>query len=332
MNGLAPLWTIIGAASSPAPGTAAGTFWLPESASTLAPAVDKLFYFILGVCTFFFALIVALMLVFVFLYRAKRGTPAQSTTDHSTFLELLWSGIPTLIVIYIFYQGFATYVELRNSPRSGFDVGVVARQWSWAFTYPNGVTESTLHVPVDEPVRLTMRSEDVIHSLFIPAFRMKADVVPGRYTYLSFRAPLAGDYDLLCAEYCGEGHSDMASKVIVESRAAVEAWLKEQADVLSKNPPEAAGKILYQRYGCNACHTLDGSGGTGPTFKGIWGETHEFDNASPTLVDANYVRESILNPGAKVRKGFENKMTSFKGQISDKEIDAIIAFITSLKQ
>ena len=331
MNGLVPLAATIGTAFSLPLGEAGGSFWLPAAGSANASAYDTLFYTILGVCTFFFALIVVLMVAFVIIYRAKPGAQPAKTASHNTALEITWTVIPVFIVMYIFYQGFVGFMEIRHGPPSGYDINVVARKWSWAFTYPNGVTDSTLHIPVDEPVRLTMRSEDVIHSLFIPAFRQKTDLVPGRYSYMWFRAPKPGDYDLLCAEYCGTGHSDMSSKVIVQSRAELEAWLKEAGDVLKNNPPVVAGKILYQRFGCNACHSLDGTPVVGPTFKGIWGETHRFSNAPPHVVDEDYIRESILFPGAKVREGFENKMSSFKGQISDKEIDAIIALIKSLK-
>ena len=182
-------------------------------------------------------LIVVLMVVFVILYHSKPGGQPGKAPSHNTLLEITWTVIPVGIVMYIFYQGFVGFMDIRHGPPSGYDINVVARKWSWAFTYPNGVTDSTLHIPVDEPVRLTMRSEDVIHSLFIPAFRQKTDVVPGRYTYMWFRAPKPGDYDLLCAEYCGTGHSDMSSKVMVQSHAELDAWLKEAGDVLKNNPP-----------------------------------------------------------------------------------------------
>lgn len=307
------------------------TFWLPPQSSSGAPSVDTAFYFILYVAAFFFLLIVCLMTFFVVRYRRRPDVGPAASRSHNTFLEILWSGIPLVLVAIMFSLGFAGYMDLRNPPRDAYEIHVTGQKWSWSFQYPNGYEDTNLHVPVDVPVKLVMSSNDVIHSLFIPAFRIKQDLVPGRYTTTWFRATRPGEYDLECAEYCGTSHSDMLAKVIVHPSGAFEPWLQE-AEKLTKNlPPVELGRLLYQRRGCIACHTLDGTPKIGPSFKGIYGQTHEFSNASPTLVDDNYIRESIENPSAKIRKGYPDQMTVYKGQLSDSEITAIIEFIKSLK-
>jgi len=308
-----------------------GSFWLPPARSTVAPMVDDLFHFIFYVSAFFFVLIVVLMVVFVARYRRKPGEAAEGTASHNTALEIIWTGIPLVIVVIIFWRGFVGYMELRTPPRNTYEVSVVGQKWKWMFRYNNGHIDENLHVPVDTPVRLTMTSEDVIHSLFIPAFRVKMDVVPGRYSSAWFRATESGDYDLYCAEYCGTGHSDMLAKVVVHKPGEFQKWLEDAANFLKRMPPADAGRLLYQRRGCAQCHSTDGRAGTGPTFKGIYGETHRFTDGSSAPVDENYIRQSILEPQAKIREGFQGVMPTYKGIVSDNEITAIIAYIQSLK-
>jgi cytochrome c oxidase subunit 2 len=308
-----------------------GSFWLPPARSTFAPAVDNLFYLVLGVSIFFFALIVGLMTLFVIRYRQRPEPIDRHGPTHNTALEITWTTIPVLIVIVIFYRGFVTYIDERTSPRNAYDIRVSARQWKWNFQYPNGFIADELHVPVDETVRLTMSSDDVIHSLFIPAFRLKMDVVPGRYTTTWFRAVAPGDYELLCAEYCGTGHSDMVTKVVVHKPGEFEPWLKQAGDFIKNLPPAQAGRKVYELRGCKQCHSTDGSVGTGPSFQGIYGETHHFTDGSSEVVDDNYIRESILDPQAKIREGFQGVMPRIKG-ITDQEITVLIEFIKSLKK
>jgi len=261
-----------------AAGESDGSFWLPPARSTTAGMVDQLFYFILGVSAFFFLLIVTLMVLFVVLYRRRPGDPAGHAPSHSMPLEVLWTLIPLGIVIYIFYQGFVGYMEMRFTPRNAYYIMVRAQKWKWIFVYENGHEDPDLHVPVNESVRLTMTSEDVIHSLFIPTFRLKMDVVPGRYTTTWFRAVRPGIYDLYCAEYCGTGHSDMLAKVVVHEPGQFAKWLQEEGDLLRKLPPAEAGRRLVALR-CASCHSIEGSPGIGPSFKGIWGRKHEFSNA-----------------------------------------------------
>lgn len=313
-------------------GQAGGTFWLPPQSSSTAQYVDTAFHLILGIASFFFLLIVTLMAVFVLRYRGRLGTPAQKAPTHSTALELTWSLIPLALVIIIFATGFYGYMEIRTAPRTAYEVYVVGQKWKWTFRYPNGYEDGELHVPVDQAVRLTMQSQDVIHSLFIPAFRLKMDVVPGRYTTTWFRAIQPGEYDLVCAEYCGTGHSDMITKVVVHPSGEFERWLRqadEQAQSLS--PVDAGRRLVTQR--CASCHSVDGTAipNGGPSFKGIFGQTHTFRNAPPTVVDENYIRESILDPSKKIREGYEDRMSTFKGQLTDKQITNIIEYIKSLR-
>ncbi|QOJ15676.1 MAG: cytochrome c oxidase subunit II [Planctomycetia bacterium] len=335
---------------------------MPPKASTFAPAVDFWFDFTLWVSIFFFVLIIGLMLLFMVKYRRRPGVRAVVTPTHSTALELSWTVIPTILVVIMFWGGFKTYMDQRVMPLDAYEIGVNAKQWAWEFTYPNGIRHPELHVPKDVPVVLTMYSDDVLHSFFIPAFRVKMDVMRGRYTKLWFQATLASPpgqyYPVLCTEYCGTSHSTMTTKCVVhETRAEFEQWLRD-ADPLKKLTPEQydeylrdpsafiaahpdiqglqspadMGRKLWDSKGCKQCHSIDGKVGTGPSWSGIWGQTHEFSNAPPTAVDENYVKESIVNPRAKALKGYAaNAMPTYQGRITDREIDSIIAFIKTLK-
>ncbi|NLF09489.1 MAG: cytochrome c oxidase subunit II [Pirellulaceae bacterium] len=305
-------------------------FWLPDSA-TIDPAMDPVFYFILIICSVLFFLVVGTMAFFVVRYRRRPGRDAEKTTSHSMLLETMWTVIPLIIVAVIFYEGFAAYMRMETAPPNCYDLRVTARQWSWLFTYPNGYSDENLHVPAGEPVRLTMTSEDVIHGLWIPALRVKMDVVPGRYTSVWFQADKPGTYNLLCTEYCGDEHSNMLATVVVQPREEFDAWLKNASDFLRTLPPVEAGRKLYLKHGCAQCHSADGTAGTGPTLKGIYGKTHEMTGGDKLLVDDNYIRESILDPQKKIKAGYQPVMSTYKGQISDAEITAVIEFIKSLK-
>jgi cytochrome c oxidase subunit 2 len=309
------------------------SLWLPARDSTTAgaEAADRVFYTVLGVSAFFFVLIVTLMVWFVIRYRRRAGREPQAGPTYNLPLEITWTVVPTLILAVIFYGGFTGFMDMKLPPREAYEIDVVARQWQWQFTYANGYSDPILHVPVDQPVRLVMRSEDVIHSLWIPDFRVKMDLVPGRYTKTWFRAARPGEHELYCAEYCGTGHSDMTTQVIVHEPGEFEKWLDHAAQGVAAMSPAERGRHLYVTKGCAGCHSTDGTAKTGPSFKGIWGQTHEFSNAPPTVVDENYVRQSIVDPSAKVRQGYQDKMNSYQGQFSDEEIGYLVKFIQSLK-
>jgi cytochrome c oxidase subunit II len=310
-----------------------GSFWLPPPESVSSWAVDNVFYYIMYLSYFFFALITGLLVLFVVRYRRRPGVEAVKTATHSTLMEVVWSVIPLGLVIIMFYVGFVGYVELRSPPERAYEIAVLGRKWSWQFTYPDGTMSNDLHVPVGEPVRLMMTSEDVIHSLSIPAFRVKMDLVPGRYTRTWFQAKQPGKFDLYCTEYCGTGHSDMLASVVVHERDDFDEWLKEAGDILGNSAtPVEAGEKLFRLNGCGSCHSTDGTPRIGPTLKGIFGESHKFLDGSSVTVDENYVRQSIVEPGAKVREGYKNQMPTYKGRISDAEITALIQYLKSLNE
>lgn len=313
---------------------AKGNFWMPEQASTLASSVDRAFDFLLGISVFFFCLIVILMVVFVARYRRRPGVDSQKTASHNNWLELIWTAIPIGIVCVVFYQGFTTYLDMRVAPANPYEITVNARKWSYNFKYPNGHVDDALYVPAGVPVQLLMSSEDVIHGLSIPAFRINMDIVPGRYTKIWFNAREPGDYQLFCTQYCGTGHSEMKAPVKVLSQTDFDKYLSEADNFVKNLPPEKAGELLFQRRGCPTCHTVDGSRDAshiGPTLKGIWGHQVEFRKGEPLTVDENYIRESILEPSAKIVAGYPDQMPTFKGMLKDEEIGAIIAYIKSLK-
>ncbi|MCH2137909.1 MAG: cytochrome c oxidase subunit II [Phycisphaerales bacterium] len=342
------LLTMIGAA---APSKEA-TFWMPESASTVAPMVDGLMDFINIVCYIFFALVVAALFYFAIKYRQREGdyTFDSDGPTHNMALEITWTGIPTIIVIVMFWLGMQTYMDLRTAPANSYDVNVTAQKWSWTFQHPEfAVTEANeLTVPANRPVRLIMASQDVLHSLYVPAFRVKQDVVPGRYTSLWFEATEPGTYQLYCAEYCGKDHSLMLATVHVlpwdEYQTKMGKLAREYEDIPDSQLPAYAINRLYNR--CASCHSLDGSSGTGPSFKGLWDRTvngtTEFTNGQSVgdlsgpggeyELAENYIRSSIVQPQRHVVQGFTGAMPSFQGQLKERQIDALVLMMKHLDQ
>lgn len=335
--------------TGPLASLAGGGFdWFRDAGSTGAADVDFLFYVILWICIFFFVGIVGLMIAFVARYYARPGHSAEHTPHHDNRLEAAWSIVPALITVYIFGAGFIGYLDLRTPPDNSYEIKVYAKKWNFAFEYPNGVIDSNLHVPEDRPVKLILSSDDVIHSLYIPAFRVKCDCVPGRYSSLWFEATdptpnfdpaiEAKDtgedengYDLFCTEYCGQGHSSMIAKVIVHESGTFEQWLEDANRYDETESPAERGRALWKDRGCSQCHSIDGKSGTGPTWKGTYGTEQKTDKGM-VKVDENYLRESILNPMAKIRDGYKGVMPSYQGQLKEKEIAAIIWFQKSLKE
>ena len=304
----------------------------PAPTSTTAGDVDELFYFILAVSVVFFAIIVGAMFAFVWKYRQRDDLQIQPSPDHNNLLEIVWTVIPGLIVGVIFFWGFVSYLDMRQAPDNSYEIQVAAKKWSWSFTYPNGHVDNNLHVPIDRPVKLVMSSDDVIHSLYIPAFRLKMDLIPGRYSTTWFEAHTAGDYTLFCAEYCGTLHSTMLAKVVVHPYGEFTKWLDNAANLLKTMTPVEAGEILYTRRGCVQCHSIDGSAKAGPTFLEVFGTQQALTDGSMIEVDENYIRESILEPQAKIRAGYKPVMPTYQGQLKDEEIAALIAYIKSLSE
>ena len=355
---------LLNSLATAAPASGHTSFWLPRSGSTTAPNVDFMFMAITYVCYFFFVLVVVLMVAFVVRYRQK-GTKLEfheGASEHNTPLEVTWTVIPVIIVVAIFFGGFKGYLTLATPPANAYQIDVVAKQWSWTFKYPNGAISDDLVVPAGRPVKLVMRSDDVLHSLYIPDFRVKKDVVPARYNVLWFqsdtptgkRADGSEDFhSLFCTEYCGKDHSRMNRKVIVKGEADFAMWEKDQAEWLIKIPKDElyfkAGPILYAR--CSSCHTLDGTPSTGPSWgpynglPAIWERTEkgltkvngkplseligpgkEFEHAK------GYIASSILQPNKHIVDGFAPGMPTFQGQLDDLGIDALVGFMQHLNE
>lgn len=311
-----------------------GTTWLPFPGSTAAPHTDFAFYFIYWISVFFFILIVGLMAWFVLRYRARTaGAKATVHATHNNALEITWTAIPLVLVVVMFYLGFRGFMDMMNPPANALDIYVQGEKWNWSFTYPSGHQDNELHVPVHQPVRLILSSKDVIHSFYVPEFRIKRDAVPGRYNKIWFEANRAGDYVALCAEYCGTSHSDMVARVVVHPPGEYETWLAEAAKLAGRYPLWKIGEVTYTKR-CRSCHTHDGTAGTGPTFKGLWlrKEQVRTDKGEQLeiVADENYIRDSINYPNRMIVAGFQPQMSTFKGQLKEYEYLGLIEYIKQL--
>jgi cytochrome c oxidase subunit II len=309
------------------------TFWFPEQASTFAPQVDFLYDVILWISILFFIPIVVAMVMFMVQYRRRPGYKGSPEALHSTLIEVTWSVVPTFIVVWIFWEGMVGYLDMQSLPPDTEDVKVTAKKWIWSFKYKNGAESDKLYLQVGKDAKMIMRSDDVLHSFFVPAFRAKRDVVPGRYTYMWFQPTVTGTFDLFCTEYCGDNHSTMITKAVVQTEEDYNKTLTE----LAKEPEDIVerGKWLYQRKACKGCHYAgtEGAQGPGPSYNGSWGKSVTLASGDTVPFDENYVSESILNPIAKARKGYEtaSAMPSYQGQLKTEQIDAITAYIKSLQ-
>ena len=339
--------------------------WFRESGSTFVPSGDALFYFIFWVSAIAFVALMGAMIWFGVIYRrSKVGDVAEVSTSHNTALEITWSVIPAIVMAVMFYWGFRDYLYKLIAPADSMNVYVTAYQWGWDFTYPDGgstieteligAKESpVIAFPAGKPTKLIMTSRDVIHSFYVPAFRTKRDIFPNRYTTLWFEPtdrvthefneddntlvpvnPNRPGYYLFCAEYCGDQHSQMVARVAVLSGPDYVKWRKAQLDT-SGIPLHELGAILYVNKGCAACHSVDGSRNTGPTWQGIWGtddhavgwEPPPGSDAEPGVVGPDYVRQSILDPSSYIVPGYPNQMNSYQGQVTERELLALITYI-----
>lgn len=293
---------------------------------TTNQAVDPVFLFIIGVCTVLLLGITLTTVAFVVRYHRSRCPEPTSSASGNIWLEIMWTTLPTVLVMVMFYYGWAGYLSLRNVPPNPLQITATARTWSWSFTYPNGKTSSTLYVPVGKPVLVDLVSLDVLHGFYLPAFRVKRDVVPGMKNNAWFMASKPGTYDLFCSVYCGTGHSAMIASVEALSPPQFDAWLRERGG------GEHTGKELLEKHGCLGCHSLDGTPKVGPTLKGIWGRSVTINTGGSErriTVDEAYLRRSILEPNVDVVKGFPPVMPSFTGRLSDADLAAIIGFLRS---
>ncbi|HWO56865.1 MAG TPA: cytochrome c oxidase subunit II [bacterium] len=307
------------------------SLFLPPQASTVAPDVDALFNFLLWMSVAFFALIMTLTVIFVVKYRRRGAATLTPGLHHNTALEMTWIVIPLILVGIIFVWGFRSFMAQNVVPKDAMEIKVSGQKWFWSFTYPDGlVMIDTLVVPAGKPIRLLMSSQDVIHSFFVPDFRIKRDVLPNRYTIAWFEAPKPGNHNLFCAEYCGKEHSGMIGEVRVLGEREYAQWLETAAFAGEGMAPEEYGAKLYVSKTCVTCHSNDGKAGTGPTFVGRFGKEVALQKGGAVLMDENYIRESILNPQAKVAAGYQPVMPTFQGLLKAHEVDALVAFIKSL--
>jgi cytochrome c oxidase subunit II len=307
-------------------------FFLPKQASTIAPGYDTLFLAITVISIILFTMVTVMAIYFAKRYRRRRPDEITPHMTHNNALEIVWTVIPLIIVIVLFFWGFHRYMYAIVAPSESMEIVLSAKKWQWEFEYPDGMRSlNELHVPVHRPIRLIMGSQDVLHSFFVADFRVKQDIVPGRFTEVWFEATEPGTYPVQCAEYCGKGHSDMQAKVVVESPSGYERWLKEGDESLKTMPLPEIGKLVYENRGCATCHSLTGERGQGPTWKGIYGRTETMTDGSQQLVNENYIRESILEPQKHIVQGYEGIMPTYKGLLRDREILGVVEYMKTVK-
>ncbi|HUR22186.1 MAG TPA: cytochrome c oxidase subunit II [Vicinamibacterales bacterium] len=300
----------------------------PQSASSFSGDVDLLYFFILAVCSFFAILVSAAVVYFAIRFRRRDPDEVGHDIHGSIALELIWTFIPFVIAMVMFFWGADLFFRLSRPPADSMDVFVVGKQWMWKVQHPEGVREiNELHVPINRNVRITLGSEDVLHDYYIPAFRVKMDAVPGKLTTMWFMATKAGTYHIFCAEYCGTQHSGMIGQVTAMEPNDYEAWL---AGGRSTGSAVENGEKLFTSLACITCHKAD-STGRGPVLAGVFGSTVQLMDGRKVVVDENYVRESIMNPQAKVVLGYQPIMPTFQGTVSEENLLQLIAYIKTLK-
>lgn len=310
-------------------------FLLPPAKSTLASQLDAVFWYVHITSLVISVGVLAAAIWFIYKYRRKSEDDVTPVITHNSALEVTWSVIPLILVLISFGWGFKAFQEFRTIPDDAYEVNVTAQKWTWQFSYSNGAsTVGELHVPANRPVKLTMTSRDVIHSFYVPDYRIKQDVVPNRYTELWFNATETGESVVFCAEYCGTDHSNMMATVIVHEQDEFEDWLASNSGGASR-PSDLSlpewGEQVAQQYACMTCHVPDGSG-QAPSWNGLFGSTENLADGSTVEVDENYIRESILEPNAKIVEGYsEGLMNTYQGTLNEEQITAIIEYIKTLE-
>jgi cytochrome c oxidase subunit II len=304
-----------------------GIPFFPAQASTMAPQVDNLYFLILGVTAFFAVLVSVIVAIFAVKYRDDTGQKVGASIHGSIPLELGWSVIPFIIAMGIFAYSTAVFFQLVRPPAETLEVYSTGKRWMWRFQHLDGKAEiNELHVPKGRPVRVTFTSEDVLHDLFIPAFRVKADAIPGRYSSIWFEATQTGEFHLFCAEYCGTKHSGMIGKVIVMEPNDYQAWLSGDTGM----PMAQRGQQLFEQLSCVTCHLADGKG-RGPSLAGVYNTTVDIVGGRDVVADEGYLRESILTPQMKMVAGFQPLMPTFQGLVNEEGVMALIEYIKGLK-
>lgn len=307
---------------------------LPESASSLSPEVDALYFTWVAVSVFFSLLIALVILVFFMKYRQRDPGAAGRPLQISTLpIEITWSAIPLVIALTMFGWGAKVFFDLSRPPADAIDFYAVGKQWMWKFQHPQGVREiNDLHVPVGQSVRITMTSQDVIHSLYIPAFRVKADVIPGRYTTVWFKPTRPGAYHIFCAEYCGTEHSKMGGTIYVLERPEYDAWL---ATGRVGPTMRASGEELFRRLACNTCHRVGeaevaGVAARAPRLEGLFGTPVRLRSGRSVVADEGYIRRSILDPRSQIVDGWQPIMPTYQGQVTEEQVNELVVYIKSL--
>jgi cytochrome c oxidase subunit 2 len=298
----------------------------PDQASALAPQVDNLYFFLLAVTSSFAILVVILVVFFAVKYRDDSGLKVGSPITGSVPLEIGWSLIPFVISMVIFVYATVVYFNIVRPPAETLEIYSTGKRWMWRFQHIDGQSEiNDLHVPRGRPIRVTFTSEDVLHSLYIPAFRVKADAIPGRYSSIWFTPTQTGTFHLFCAEYCGTNHSGMIGSVTVMDPSDYQAWLAGSAGL----PMVARGEQLFQQLACGSCHLADGTG-RGPSLAGRFGRQVQLTSGTSVMADDSYIRESILTPHAKVTAGYQATMPTYQGQVNEEGVMSLIEYIKSL--
>ena len=338
----------------------AGT--VPLTGTEVAARWNHLYEFLVGLSVFFFILVCGAMVYFVIAYRHRQGDRTKYIVGNH-LLEAIWIALPTLLLMIIFGWGYSVYHSMTQAPADAYEIRVIGKQWLWNFQYDNGkTTVGEVFVPINRPVKLIMTSEDVLHGFFIPNFRIKQDVVPGMYTSIWFMATVPGKHQVFCTEYCGTSHSDMLAKVVVLTDEQWEQWNRGRklgeigeanATVASADTGQVAqdevktgqaapekvhfsnlalqGKKVYELKGCVACHTVDGTTKIGPSHKGLYGRKTQLADGRTVVADDNYIRGHLENPSGSLVKGYNPVMPTFKGLISETEMNALLAYLKALK-
>jgi cytochrome c oxidase subunit 2 len=308
-------------------------------ASNFVQGVDRAFLVILGISFFFLIGLTVVMIYFMYKYNRKRH-PVATQIHGSTKLEIIWTVIPFILTMIMFYYGWAGWKPMTKAPKDAMEVTVIGRMWNFSFEYENGRRTDTLFLPINKPVKLNLVAMDVLHSLYIPAFRVKQDMVPGlKNNFMWFEPQRVGSYDLFCAEYCGLQHSYMYSTVKVMEDSLFQSWLTDTTQIAASaaamDSPGATGKKIMQNIGCFACHSIDGTKLVGPSFKGIWDAEHTVITGKETRkvkVDEEYIKRSIYDPNADVVEGYmKGLMVSYNGQLSEDDIANIIEYLKTVK-
>ena len=299
----------------------------PDRASTIAAEVDALYFFLVGLSVVMSVLIATLVVTFAVKFRRRRADQVGTQVHGGLMLEIGWTVIPFLITLVIFFWGAKVYFVIASAPAETLNIYVVGKQWMWKVQHTTGQREiNELHVPVGRPVKLIMTSEDVIHDFSIPAMRVKADVIPGRFVQMWFEPTKPGTYRIFCAEYCGTDHSEMIGQVIVMEPNAYQAWLSGGA---VEGSLASTGEKLFADFACNTCHRPD-SRGRGPVLQNLFGHPVQLHDGTVVTADESYLRESILQPAAKITAGFQPVMPAFQGLVSEEQLLALIEYVKSL--